>query len=130
MRKSVLFSLIVAFASATILAACATFSEWTVAGGGWGLYKERCSGCHGLQGEGNPPAGTVLKGSKFLNDSTVDDIKEVIRMGRIRDSKEYPEFLSGEEGEMTNMPGYTERTLSEDRLDVLAKWLKDGMPMR
>jgi mono/diheme cytochrome c family protein len=129
MKKSVLSSLIAGFASATVLAACATFNDWEVAGGGYVLYKDRCSGCHGLHGEGIPPAGPVLRGSKFLADSTVDDIKEVIRMGRMRATKEYPEFLT-ESDSFKNMPGFTERTLPDDRLEALAKWLKDGMPER
>jgi mono/diheme cytochrome c family protein len=124
----------ISLTSLTVLAivtliGCATFNEFKVAGGAWHLYKKNCSGCHGLDGQGIPPAGPVLKGSKFVNDSSVEDIKEVIRKGRKGESKEYPQYLF-EDGGYMNMPPFAERTIPDDQLDILAKWVKNGMPQR
>ncbi len=116
-----------------LLAGCAGFgnqyNEFEEAGGGWWLYKNKCSGCHGLNGEGQPPVGTALKGTDFMKDSTVDDIKDVIRAGRIGDSRESPQFLFEDAG-YQNMPAFDKRMIKDTELNILAKWIKDGMKQR
>jgi mono/diheme cytochrome c family protein len=129
MRKRILVSLTGIVAAMAALAARATFNEYQVSGGGWTLYKKSCSGCHGLDGDGVDTAGPELRGSAFLVDNEVEVIKGVIRRGRIGASRRHPELLDNPEG-FTNMPAFDSTRLSDDQLDVLAKWLKYGMPQR
>lgn len=120
-------------AASTFLAACMLspgFSEYTVGGGGYTLFKQRCSMCHGMKGEGTGPGAPQLRNSTFIKEASLEDIKNVIRNGRRLETKEYAEYLAkGERYHYKNMPAHG-KWLYPEQLDILAKWLKSGMPLR
>lgn len=68
-RKSFMFAVI----SAALLASLSTLS-WA-ADDGAAVYKKKCAGCHGQQGEGKPAMkAPALKGTSLSAEKVVDHI--------------------------------------------------------
>lgn len=68
----------------------------SIAGTGWAadpgrLYSERCAVCHGTGGEGTR-TGPPLKGNPFVTQGDPEAIKKVLREGRGRPDKKYPQI--------------------------------------
>lgn len=68
------------------------FSGEAFAADGGKIFKEKCSLCHGPQGEGTP-LGPSLKGNEFISKGKAEDISKVILEGRTGPAKKYPKIV-------------------------------------
>jgi mono/diheme cytochrome c family protein len=78
--------------------------------------KQKCYKCHGTEAQGSEGQGPQLKGGKFINKNSAEDIKKVILNGREGADKKYKEFKK-------KMPKF-EGKLSDQELDALVQFLK------
>ena len=81
-----------------------------------GLYADKCSVCHGPNGEG-AQTGQALKGDDFITGHTVEEVKQVILNGRGGADKLHPEVP-------LDMPG---GLVTEEEAGQLAKYVKEDL---
>lgn len=88
------------------------------------LYQLRCSGCHGVDGEGTmnkaPALGPALKGNPLVVNAPADVLIGVIRNGRGGQQRAYEKF--------PNMPMFGAGMVPdvEGLVDYLKTGLQDG----
>jgi mono/diheme cytochrome c family protein len=49
------------------------------------IYREICTECHGLKGQGVEDKGITLKASKFIKERTDDELLAYVKQGRTKD---------------------------------------------
>jgi mono/diheme cytochrome c family protein len=111
MKKGIVGATSVLLAAAAIMEACAADPKIV------SYFAETCGVCHGEKGEGTPGLAPVLKGSKFVLDSSEADVGETITKGRDGGAKRYKEIPGP-------MPA---QTMSEGRLKALVGYLKNEL---
>jgi mono/diheme cytochrome c family protein len=97
---------------ASAIAVSLAFSGAAFAADGAGLYKGKCSACHGADGKGGPMA-PALAGSDFVKGDAAA-IKDTIKNGREGGAKKYAKFS-------LSMPKFP---LADAELDALVAHLK------
>lgn len=123
MGKGVYRAMFVMAAFGVALPAAAELNnQYTAQGGSWNVYKIRCSGCHGVTGEGRAPVAPPLNGNAFLTSSPPAAIKAVIRNGRKDKTKAYPQY--GQPGGYMSMIPFPSNVISDRELDDLVTYLK------
>lgn len=85
-----------------------------------GVYKIRCSLCHGAEGEGtkSPPLGPPLKGNAFVISAPAAAIATVIRKGRSGKERAYDEAYP-------NMPAFSPVNVSD--VSAMIEYLKGDL---
>ncbi len=83
-----------------------------IAADGGGIYKSKCSACHGANGQGGPMA-PALAGTDFIKGDAAA-INDTIKNGREGGAKKYPKFA-------LSMPKFN---LSDAELDAVTGYLK------
>lgn len=86
------------------------------------MYKQRCSHCHGANGQGTrasvPPLGPALKGNPFVVNGSPAAIAQVIRKGRQGERRLYNDAYP-------NMPSYGFEVVPD--VEALVAFLKGGL---
>lgn len=77
--------------SVIVFSSLLIFSGSAIAADGGKIFKEKCSMCHGLKGEGTPMSPSI-KGNEFITKGTAEEIRKVILEGRTGASKKYPKI--------------------------------------
>ncbi|MEE8575139.1 MAG: cytochrome c [Thermodesulfobacteriota bacterium] len=88
------------------------FSGSALASDGAGIFKSKCSACHGANAAGGPMA-PALAGSDFIKGDAAA-VKDTIKNGRSGGEKKYAKFAM-------SMPKFG---LSDGELDALVSYLK------
>lgn len=81
---------------------------------GAALFKAKCAPCHGREGQGTAMA-PAFKENAYIEESSVEEISDVIRNGRHGAAKRYSQFAMG-------MP--KQKNLSHDDVASLVNYLK------
>jgi mono/diheme cytochrome c family protein len=85
-------------------------------------YQMRCSGCHGLEGQGTkgqvPALGPALKGNPFVINGSPAAIKTVLRKGRAGQKRLYNDTYP-------NMPAFGPEMLPDT--DAMIAFLKGDL---
>ena len=86
------------------------------------IYRVRCSGCHGSNGQGTratlPSLGPALKGNPFIVNGSAAAIKQVIRKGRSGQKRLFDDTFP-------NMPSFGPEPVPD--ADALVAYLKGGL---
>ena len=116
MGKKTLMATVVALGS--LMVPVSAFAEVD----GAAIYKLRCSGCHGANGQGTravlPSLGPALKGNPFIVNGSPAAIKSVIRKGRSGQKRLYDDTYP-------NMPSFGPEPVPD--ADVLVAYLKGDL---
>jgi mono/diheme cytochrome c family protein len=87
-----------------------------------GYFTLRCSGCHGLEGQGTkaqvPALGPALKGNPFIVNGSPAAIRTVIRKGRAGQKRLYNDTYP-------NMPSFGAEAVPD--VDALVAFLKGDL---
>lgn len=103
--------------SGLLLLTCFAIAGTAMAADGAATFQEWCAACHGAKGEGNPALAPALKANPFVKTATPDDIKALVKNGRVGNAKKYPQIPTG----MPPQPVY------DDDLDAVVKYVREDL---
>lgn len=126
----------VALTVASLLAGCPGEDDMDVAGGaprkrepirtqkqqigpsGEELFRSTCAACHGQDARGLPGLGKNLTTSQFVDEQSLDDFVEFLKVGR---EAGHPENTTG----IAMPPRGGNPALTDDQLRAIAQYVKD-----
>ena len=95
-----------------VFAIALAFSGSAIASDGAGIYKSKCSACHGATGQGGPMAPALTANDFVKGDAAA--VKDTIKNGREGGAKKYAKFA-------LSMPKFA---LSDAELDAVTGYIQ------